>query len=46
VALVRLDRLAAARAQEVPVTCNGAPVAIAPPQGVRFSPEAAGAGAA
>jgi folate-binding protein YgfZ len=46
VALVRLDRLAAARAQAVPVMCNGAPVAIAPPQGVRFSPEAAGAGAA
>ena len=46
VALARLDRLAAARADGVPVTCGGAPAAVAPPEGVRFTLDAAGAGAA
>jgi folate-binding protein YgfZ len=40
VALMRLDRLAAARADGVAVTCGGAPVNIAPPEGVRFTIEA------
>jgi folate-binding protein YgfZ len=45
VALVRLDRLASARADGVPVTVRGEPVELAPPAGVRFTldppPEAA-----
>ncbi len=40
VALVRLDRLAAARADSVAVTCGGAPAHVTPPEGVRFTIEA------
>jgi folate-binding protein YgfZ len=46
VALVRLDRLAAARAEGIAVTCGGEPVEIAPPDGVSLASSALPDGAA